>query len=130
MKKITTCFSIVVISLLLVSFAEKRKPYEIVQDKNILGYTMNYDNEDYAYEVKVAKSKRDISFNYRIVGGTKILSGVYNAYANGDYYYKNDSLTIPGSLVEGTDLNMQLIQELSLEGSFMMRMERIKFVDK
>ena len=54
MKKITACFSILVISLLLVSGAEKRKPYEIVQDKNILVYTMNYNNEDYPYEVKVA----------------------------------------------------------------------------
>ncbi|MFM9839722.1 MAG: hypothetical protein ACKVOQ_15760 [Cyclobacteriaceae bacterium] len=64
-------------------------------------YTVNYDNEEYKYEVKISNTNKQVIFEYRIIGGSKILSGFYRAPNNGGYNYKESRFTIPGSLVEG-----------------------------
>ncbi len=99
MNKFIFKWSILVTGFLLVSFHEKKKPYEIIQDKNVLVYSVSYDNENYRYEVKVEKSKKATSFNYRILGGSKILSGFFNAPL--DYNFKQSGLAMPGCLLEG-----------------------------
>jgi hypothetical protein len=102
MKETIFKWGVLAVGFLLLSFYEKPKPYHLLQDKNVLAYSVNYDNEEYRYQVKISNTNKQVTFDYRIIGGSKILSGFYRVPNNGDYNYKESRFTIPGSLVEGS----------------------------
>jgi hypothetical protein len=93
---------LVIACYLLMSFTLTGDNWNVLLPGNELLYSINYNQEDYKYSVKVEKQKKIYTFDYSIKGGSKILSGIYQCEANPNYEYNQSTLAIPGSSIEGS----------------------------